>query len=204
MFDDGENTITMFLPEIVKNLEEEKKRKSIIETVEEDVVIKAHDEDDIFWLNSRNSDHYESKRSLFSSSSEEKSDDENHKMFDPEIRDYSIESWNGGHILKQWDKKNEQKPCNTLRGAYDGTLFPQNISQSNTINVYRKAFCRTLPITYSHSGRQWGFDAYWFTLAENAFVSSPDDPETECYCQEDQCLQKGLGDISPCYYGESI
>lgn len=93
--------------------------------------------------------------------------------------------------------------CNTLQGAYDGTLFPKNISRNEKFKVYRKAFCRTLPIHYDHSGLQYGIEAYWFKLSENAFDDSLDDPETMCFCNKDRtCMKRGLGNITPCYYSK--
>jgi hypothetical protein len=69
--------------------------------------------------------------------------------------------------------------------------------------VYRKAFCRTLPIEYSHTGELDGLEAYWFQLTDNAFESNADDPESTCYCDSNKkCLKKGLGKITPCYYSE--
>lgn len=68
---------------------------------------------------------------------------------------------------------------------------------------YRKAFCRTLPIQFVQSGKQYGYDAYWFKLADNAFDDSLDDPETKCYCRgEKTCMKRGLGNITPCYYSK--
>lgn len=69
--------------------------------------------------------------------------------------------------------------------------------------VYRKAFCRTLPIHYSHSGKQYGIDAYWFRLADNAFDDTLEDIDTACYCSKDKtCMKRGLGNITPCYYSK--
>lgn len=82
--------------------------------------------------------------------------------------------------------------CNTLQGAYDGTLFPKNISHNEKFKVYRKAFCRTLPIHYSHSGKQYGIDAFWFKLSDNAFDDSLDDPDTMCFCSKEKtCMKRG-------------
>lgn len=93
--------------------------------------------------------------------------------------------------------------CNTLRGAFDGTMFPKHIKKNEQFKVYRKAFCRTLPILFSHSGTQYGIDAYWFKLSDNAFDDSLDDPDTSCYCSKDKtCMRKGLGNITPCYYSK--
>lgn len=99
---------------------------------------------------------------------------------------------------------NRNSVCNTLRGAYDGTIFPQNISKNEEFRVYRKAFCRTLTIRFDHAGELDGLEAYFFKLAENAFDSDMDDPNSSCFCTETKCLKKGLGNITPCYYSKYI
>ena len=100
------------------------------------------------------------------------------------------------------DFSTSNTPCNTLRGTYDGTLFPRNIHKGETFRVYRKAFCRSLPIQYSHSETVNGFKGYKFKLKENAFDSDLGDSETSCYCKNKRCLKKGLGNIAPCYYSK--
>ncbi|CAO1422491.1 unnamed protein product [Diamesa tonsa] len=125
--------------------------------------------------------------------------------FSPELRDYSIDTWNGSPGLRAWgyeDLATEGNiECNTLRGCYDGTLFPKSIKKNETFKVYRKAFCRTLPIKYTHSGEHNGIEAYWFSLADNAFDDSEVDPASMCYCNKGKkCMKRGLGNITPCYY----
>ncbi|XP_054726969.1 scavenger receptor class B member 1 [Anastrepha obliqua] len=119
-------------------------------------------------------------------------------------RDFSIDNWNGMTGFKNWDyhedRNRSKTPCNTLRGTYDGTLFPRNIHKGETFRVYRKAFCRSLPIQYSHPETVNGFKGYKFKLKENAFDSDLGDEETSCYCKNRRCLKKGLGNIAPCYY----
>lgn len=97
---------------------------------------------------------------------------------------------------------NRNTGCNTLRGNYDGTLFPRNISKNEVFKYYRKCFCRTLPIEFTHEGMMDGVEAYWFKLADHAFESRYDDPETACFCKKKQCMKKGLGNITPCYWSE--
>lgn len=122
--------------------------------------------------------------------------------FKPTARDFSIDNWNGLKGLKHWgyNEGSSNTACNTLQGSFDGTLFPKNMSQGDTFRVYRKAFCRTLPVIYSHPGSLDGVDAYFFKLAEYAFDTNASDAQTACFCQEKKCLQKGLGKITPCYY----
>lgn len=86
---------------------------------------------------------------------------------------------------------------------FDGSLFPKNVTKMEKFKMYRRAFCRVLPIYYSHSGSLFGLDAYWFELSENAFYDRLEDPDTKCFCETPgNCLRKGLGNISPCYYSE--
>ena len=52
----------------------------------------------------------------------------------------------------------------------------------------------------SLSGKLNKIDAYWFALSDGAFDDSLDDPDSKCYCEKKQCLRRGLGSITPCYY----
>ncbi|XP_055628673.1 protein croquemort [Toxorhynchites rutilus septentrionalis] len=174
MFDDGFDTVTMNLPEAVQN-----KQKPLVD------------------------DDYAAEDILEAVLEEDKGEDE-----EEPIRNYSIDLWNGspglahwGYVGKDhWDAERRNIPCNTLQGSYDGTVFPRNISKTEVFKVYRKAFCRTLPIAFEREGVHDGIKAYWFSIQSNAFESSTDDPYTSCYCRNGQCLPKGLGDLSPCWY----
>ncbi|XP_058812282.1 scavenger receptor class B member 1-like [Topomyia yanbarensis] len=182
MFDDGYDTVTINLPESVQNL----RKAKIVADVD-------HDEMDLV------EDEYFAGAVL--------QDDEQEEA-DEIIRNYSIDLWNGspglahwGYVGKDhWDAERRNTPCNTLQGSYDGTVFPRNISKTEIFRVYRKAFCRTLPIAFERQGEHDGIEAYWFSIKENAFESSLDDPYSSCYCRNGKCLPKGLGDLSPCWY----
>lgn len=121
-------------------------------------------------------------------------------------RDYSIQAWDNRSGLKQWHYNEndamarENTPCNTLQGAYDGTLFPKGFNED--FRVYRKAFCRTLQMKHTHSDRRSGIDVEWFKFDDQALNNDANDPESSCYCDGHSCLKRGLSDISPCYYSE--
>lgn len=121
-------------------------------------------------------------------------------------RDFSIQNWDKRVGLKQWHYNEvnhmaeENTACNTLRGSYDGTLFPKGFAED--FRVYRKAFCRTLQMKHVESGRENGINVEWFKFDEHAFKNDVHDPESSCYCSDQQCLKQGLSDISPCYYSE--
>ncbi|XP_055543770.1 scavenger receptor class B member 1-like [Wyeomyia smithii] len=188
MFDDGFDTVTINLPEAVQNL----RKAKVVADVDDDVDLV---EDEYF---------AEDVLQIVADDDEdaEKSD------ADEIIRNYSIDLWNGspglahwGYVGKDhWDAQRKNTPCNTLQGSYDGTVFPRNISKTEIFRVYRKAFCRTLPIAFEREGEHDGIKAYWFAIQENAFESSLDDPYSSCYCRNGHCLPRGLGDLSPCWY----
>jgi hypothetical protein len=79
------------------------------------------------------------------------------------------------------------------------------MTPNDTFLIYRKAFCRFLPVVFSRSGvTQEGFPAYWFHLPDNVFDSPDKNPDNECYCRPRvaPCLLSGLADITPCYYSK--
>ncbi|XP_052865198.1 scavenger receptor class B member 1 [Anopheles cruzii] len=180
MFDDGLDTVTINLPESVRSQQLAKDDSFDTESGDDHPLI--------------HEDYYQD---IVSNGDE-----------DEPIRDYSIDLWNGspglshwGYVSKDhWDAEKRNTPCNTLQGSYDGSVFPRNISKKEVFKVYRKAFCRTLPIGFEREGEVDGIKAYWFSIQENAFESSLDDPYTSCYCRNNKCLPKGLGDLSPCWY----
>lgn len=92
--------------------------------------------------------------------------------------------------------------CNRIRGATEGTLFPSNLDKSAVFRVFRKAFCRALPIVFKNEvTTSSGLTGWEYTLSDN-FLDPPDmNPENECYCRKmKKCLRKGLSDLTPCYY----
>jgi hypothetical protein len=79
------------------------------------------------------------------------------------------------------------------------------LTSNDTFLIYRKAFCRVLPVVFSRSGvTNEGFPAYWFRLPDNVFDSPEKNPDNACYCRPEvaPCLLSGLADITPCYYSK--
>lgn len=93
-----------------------------------------------------------------------------------------------------------------LEGAYDTTIFPVHITEDMTFRLYRKFFCRTLPIEYSHKGKnEDNFNAFYYKFKENFLNRLEDNPDNDCYCKDKNfCLPPGFGDATPCYYGKYI
>ncbi|XP_012280921.1 scavenger receptor class B member 1 [Orussus abietinus] len=134
----------------------------------------------------------------------------NENMTDENGRYLSIESYNGSPGLSNWgyveEENNEPNPantiCNRILGATEGALFPPNLDKTAVFRVFRKAFCRTLPIDFKEELiTEDGFRGYLYSLSDN-FLDTPDvNPENECYCRKmKKCLKRGLSDLTPCYY----
>ncbi|KAL0130667.1 hypothetical protein PUN28_002352 [Cardiocondyla obscurior] len=134
----------------------------------------------------------------------------NADMVEEKGRYLSIDQYNGSPGMMQWGyvepKSNETRKentiCNTLQGSTEGIVFPSFLDKRATFRVFRKAFCRPLPITFRKE--VWadnGLPGYLYTL-RNDFADPPDlNPDNECYCRKMKtCLKKGLSDVTPCYY----
>uniref|UniRef100_A0A1B6DPI6 Scavenger receptor class B member 1 n=1 Tax=Clastoptera arizonana TaxID=38151 RepID=A0A1B6DPI6_9HEMI len=120
---------------------------------------------------------------------------------------YSIDQMNGYPGLPQWGYKSgyNRTTCNNVQGAFEGYVYPRHISPNDTFFLYRKSFCRTLPLVYNKSGfSDRGIPVFIYKLAENALDSPIMNPDNACYCKNTNkpCLPSGLSDLSPCYYGE--
>ncbi|KAK0095240.1 hypothetical protein PV326_008892 [Microctonus aethiopoides] len=134
----------------------------------------------------------------------------NKNMTDENGRYLSIETYNGSPGLMNWGyvdvEGNETNPsntiCNQIKGATEGTLFPTHIDKNAVFRVFRKAFCRTLPLVYVGDAITTnGLPGWEYSLSKD-FLDPPDvNPENECYCRKmKKCLKKGLSDLTPCYY----
>ncbi|EEB19340.1 protein croquemort, putative [Pediculus humanus corporis] len=118
---------------------------------------------------------------------------------------YSIDTWNGSPGLKTWGYKAEDfnSECKLIRGASDGVIFPRNMSPKIIPQIFRKNFCRMIPLVFVKEGiAKNGIPAYWYKLPEDVFDTPEVNPAQACYCNPNttKCLPKGLSDITPCYY----
>ncbi|XP_024084852.1 scavenger receptor class B member 1-like isoform X2 [Cimex lectularius] len=116
---------------------------------------------------------------------------------------YSIENYNGSPGLSQWGYdagSNVTRTCDRVTGSVEGILFPRNLQPSQSFTVYRKAFCRSLPIVFDRQEKtKAGYPAYVYTFPKD--ILDPENPNNKCYCDRfGRCLPPGLSDLSPCYY----
>ncbi|XP_014227323.1 scavenger receptor class B member 1-like [Trichogramma pretiosum] len=121
----------------------------------------------------------------------------------------SIEMINGSPGLSNWGyvkregnetESDRNTKCNRLQGATEGTVFPANMDPKAVFRVFRKAFCRPVPITFQKKVVAAGLPAYQYTIVDNFADPPEENPDNECYCRNNDCLKKGLMDLTPCYY----
>ncbi|XP_071875306.1 platelet glycoprotein 4 [Bombus fervidus] len=134
----------------------------------------------------------------------------NENMTEEEGRYLSIQLYNGSPGMSQWgyreDNGNETYPentiCNLIRGSTEGELFPAYLDKRAVFRIFRKAFCRTIPIVFKEEVvAENGLGGYLYSMSDN-FLDTPDEnPDNTCYCKKKgKCLKKGLSDMTPCYY----
>ncbi|XP_066584676.1 scavenger receptor class B member 1-like [Prorops nasuta] len=134
----------------------------------------------------------------------------NENMTDENGRYLSISTYNGSPGLAHWGYKtpenNETIPentiCNRIQGATEGVVFPRNLDKHAVFRVFRKAFCRPLPIVFRKEvSTKSGLPGYLYSLSDDFLDPPEQNPENECYCRKmKKCLKKGLSDLTPCYY----
>ncbi|XP_033338900.2 scavenger receptor class B member 1 [Megalopta genalis] len=134
----------------------------------------------------------------------------NKNMTEEEGRYLSIESYNFSPGMSQWGYQkvegNETSPentiCNRIKGCTEGELFPSNLDKHAVFRIFRKAFCRAIPIVFKEQVQlENGLEGYLYSVSDD-FLDPPDmNPDNKCFCKkESQCLKKGLSDMTPCYY----
>ncbi|XP_032674305.1 scavenger receptor class B member 1-like isoform X2 [Odontomachus brunneus] len=134
----------------------------------------------------------------------------NADMKDEKGRYLSIDKYNGSPGLEQWgyintkdnETRKENTACNILQGTMDGLLFPPHLDKDATFRIYRKVFCRPLPIMYRKEiTAYYGLPGYYYTFMDD-FADPPEqNPNNKCYCPSKKiCLKKGLINVTPCYY----
>lgn len=45
-----------------------------------------------------------------------------------------------------------EERCKFIRGATDGVIFPRNMNPNITHQVFRKTFCRIMPLEFNRKG----------------------------------------------------
>jgi len=64
--------------------------------------------------------------------------------------------------------------CNRIWGSHDATLFPLDMDENDEFFLYRRTFCRRLPVKFNRTTRYNGLDAYEFVMEPDSFDSDVD------------------------------
>lgn len=96
--------------------------------------------------------------------------------------------------------------CNRIKGTTEGELFPSYLDKHAVFRIFRKAFCKAIPIVFKKEViMDNGLDGYLYSMSDDFLDTSEENPNNACYCQKKkQCLKKGLSDITPCYYSKNL
>ncbi|XP_017143381.1 lysosome membrane protein 2 [Drosophila miranda] len=117
-------------------------------------------------------------------------------------RGYTLDSINGERGFTRWeyDEQTNGTMCNRIWGSHDATLFPRDINEKDAFYLYRRTFCRKLPLKFNSTRTYNGIDGYEFVMEPDVFDSELGNPNSSCFCKNNRCLKKGVGSVSPCYY----
>ncbi|KAH8388650.1 hypothetical protein KR093_011731, partial [Drosophila rubida] len=115
---------------------------------------------------------------------------------------YSLYSVNYERGFMRWDYNDDTNgtQCNRIWGSHDATLFPRDLSEEDEFYIYRRTFCRRLPLKFVRTLTFRGQDAFEYTMEPHIFDSELHDANSSCYCKNNQCLKRGVGNVAPCYY----
>lgn len=96
--------------------------------------------------------------------------------------------------------------CNRIKGTTEGELFPSYLDKHAVFRIFRKAFCKAIPIVFKKEViMDNGLDGYLYSMSDDFLDTPEQNPNNACYCQKKkQCLKKGLSDITPCYYSKDL
>lgn len=121
---------------------------------------------------------------------------------------FHIFKWNNSPGLKEWGYRDPEDGTTDpvtkemlVEGAFEGTIFPSYMEPNRNLTLFRKAFCRPVPITFiKESISEEGFDVYEYQIAPYIFETVDQHPGNRVYCHKGRCPKRGLGNIAPCYY----
>lgn len=132
-------------------------------------------------------------------------------LYNPEDlkHNFFIQEFNGSPGLPQWgyeetegnETSSSNSKCNFIGGAYDGTLFPRDLTIDRSLLLYRRGFCRAVPAVPVREVIMDGYEAVEYTVKKDFLYEPSANPDNACYCKEEgDCLPRGIVSIAPCYY----
>jgi len=91
--------------------------------------------------------------------------------------------------------------CDRVRGT-DGTGWTPGVTRNQTLYLFNKAICRSLPLTFLKDMEKYGIKGYRFSPPADVFASVEENPANQCYCLGGPpCLGGGVFNASACLSG---
>jgi len=91
--------------------------------------------------------------------------------------------------------------CDRVHGS-DGTGWTPGVTRNQTLYLFNKAICRSLPLTFLKDTEKYGIKGYRFSPPANVFADVEENPANECYCLGGPpCLGGGVFNASACLSG---
>jgi len=110
-----------------------------------------------------------------------------------------VVSYGGKKSLDFWTSDK----CNSIRGT-DGSLFHPGVEANETLYLFNRDLCRSLPLVYQEDVEHHGMTTYRFAPPENVFGTPEENPSNSCFCSEGHCAPSGVLNISSCQFGSPL
>jgi len=118
-----------------------------------------------------------------------------------------IVAWNN---QPNWGLWREGSECDKAQGSY-GFFFKPNLQKTDTIHLYRKDFCRAIPMQFKEEiqdEEQYGGLLFYRFSPSSKLLDAPseENSESRCFCKGGSCrgVPSGTFNISLCSYGAPI
>jgi len=112
-----------------------------------------------------------------------------------------VVAWNDETELDFWRKGSA---CNKIKGT-DGSLFHPNILQNETLYLFQRDLCRSIPLVYQKDIVSNGVPGFRFVPPDDVFSPPDENPDNECYCNNKECnVPRGLFNMTACSFASPI
>lgn len=113
----------------------------------------------------------------------------------------SITAWNNQSKLPMWNGES----CNAIKGT-DGSIFHPELSRNETLFIFNRDLCQSLPLVFQKEVTVDGLPGYRFVPPSDVFARPEDNPDNSCFCfTKDGCnTPSGLFNMSACQYNAPI
>ncbi|XP_022127473.2 scavenger receptor class B member 1 [Pieris rapae] len=114
---------------------------------------------------------------------------------------FKIKTYNGEAGLTPLGYDVEPSRCNTFEDAYEGIIYPPDLTEETPLRLYRNVFCRIFNLQYRDTRTMdYGPEVFHYTFSDDSYSNNTDNI---CLCKNEDCVN-GVSDISPCFFGLSF